>query len=184
MKNRCEWAQNEPNLSYHDTEWGVPQHDDQKLFEFLILEGAQAGLSWTTILNRRNGYRNAFCNFDVNAVSKFNQKDIKKLLNDDSIIRNKLKINSAINNAKQFIKIQKQFGTFDRYVWSFVNNEPIKNKFKKHSDLPAYTELSENLSMDLKKRGFTFVGPTICYAFMQAVGMVNDHTVNCFKYFK
>ncbi len=184
MKNRCEWAQNEPNLSYHDTEWGVPQHDDQKLFEFLILEGAQAGLSWTTILNRRNGYRTAFCNFDVNAVSKFNQKDIKKLLNDDSIIRNKLKINSAINNAKQFIKIQKQFGTFDRYVWSFVNNEPIKNKFKKHSDLPAYTELSENLSMDLKKRGFTFVGPTICYAFMQAVGMVNDHTVNCFKYLK
>jgi DNA-3-methyladenine glycosylase I len=184
MKNRCEWAQNEPNLSYHDTEWGVPQHDDQKLFEFLILEGAQAGLSWTTILNRRNGYRTAFCNFDVNAVSKFNQKDIKKLLNDDSIIRNKLKINSAINNAKQFIKIQKQFGTFDRYVWSFVNNEPIKNKFKKHSDLPAYTELSENLSMDLKKHGFTFVGPTICYAFMQAVGMVNDHTVNCFKYLK
>ncbi len=184
MKNRCEWAQNEPNLSYHDAEWGVPQHDDQKLFEFLILEGAQAGLSWTTILNRRNGYRNAFCNFDVNTVSKFNQKDIKKLLNNDSIIRNKLKINSAINNAKQFIKIQKQFGTFDRYVWSFVNNEPIKNKFKKHSDLPAYTELSENLSMDLKKRGFTFVGPTICYAFMQAVGMVNDHTVNCFKYLK
>ena len=184
MKNRCEWAQNEPNLSYHDTEWGVPQHDDQKLFEFLILEGAQAGLSWTTILNRRNGYRTAFCNFDVNAVSKFNQKDIKKLLNDDSIIRNKLKINSAINNAKQFIKIQKQFGTFDRYVWSFVNNEPIKNKFKKHSDLPTYTEISENLSMDLKKRGFTFVGPTICYAFMQAVGMVNDHTVNCFKYLK
>ena len=184
MKKRCEWGQNEPNLSYHDTEWGIPQHDDQKLFEFLILEGAQAGLSWTTILNRRNGYRNAFCNFDVTAVSKLNQKYIKKLLNDNSIIRNKLKINSAINNAKQFIKIQKEFGTFDRYVWSFVNHEPIKNKFKKHSDLPTYTELSEKLSLDLKKHGFTFVGPTICYAFMQAVGMVNDHTVNCFKYLK
>ena len=184
MKNRCEWAQNEPNLSYHDTEWGVPQHDDQKLFEFLILEGAQAGLSWTTILNRRNGYRKAFCDFNVNAVSKFNQKDVKKLLNDDSIIRNKLKINSAINNAKQFIQIQKEFGTFDKYLWAFVNYKPLKNKFKTHSDLPAYTELSQKLSTDLKKHGFTFVGPTICYAFMQAVGMVNDHTVSCFKYSK
>jgi len=184
MKKRCEWAKNEPNLTYHDAEWGIPQHDDQKLFEFLILEGAQAGLSWTTILNRRNGYRKAFCDFNVNAVSKFNQKDVKKLLNDDSIIRNKLKINSAINNAKQFIKIQKEFGTFDKYLWAFVNYKPIKNKFKTHSDLPAYTELSQKLSTDLKKHGFTFVGPTICYAFMQAVGMVNDHTVSCFKYSK
>ena len=182
MKKRCEWAKNEPNLTYHDAEWGIPQHDDQKLFEFLILEGAQAGLSWTTILNRRNGYRKAFCDFNVNAVSKFNQKDVKKLLNDDSIIRNKLKINSAINNAKQFIQIQKEFGTFDKYLWAFVNYKPLKNKFKTHSDLPAYTELSQKLSTDLKKHGFTFVGPTICYAFMQAVGMVNDHTVNCFKY--
>jgi len=184
MKKRCEWAKNEPNLTYHDAEWGIPQHDDQKLFEFLILEGAQAGLSWTTILNRRNGYRKAFCDFNVNAVSKFNQKDVKKLLNDDSIIRNKLKINSAINNAKQFIQIQKEFGTFDKYLWAFVNYKPIKNKFKTHSDLPAYTELSQKLSTDLKKHGFTFVGPTICYAFMQAVGMVNDHTVSCFKYSK
>ena len=184
MKKRCDWAKNEPNLTYHDIEWGIPQHDDKKLFEFLILEGAQAGLSWTTILKRRNGYRKAFCDFDVNAVSKLNQKDIKKLLNDDSIIRNKLKINSVINNAKQFLKIQKEFGTFDKYVWRFVDYEPIKNKFKKYSDLPRYTELSQKLSLDLKKHGFTFVGPTICYAFMQAVGMVNDHTVNCFKYLK
>ncbi len=184
MKKRCEWAKNEPNLKYHDTEWGVPQHDDQKLFEFLILEGAQAGLSWTTILNRRNGYREAFYNFDVNIVSKLNQKDIEKLMQNPSIIRNKLKINSAINNAKHFLKIQKQFGTFDKYLWEFVNYKPIKNKFKTYSDLPAYTELSEKLSADLKKHGFTFVGPTICYAFMQAIGMVNDHTANCFKYLK
>ena len=184
MKKRCEWAKNEPNLTYHDAEWGVPQHDDQKLFEFLILEGAQAGLSWTTILNRRNGYREAFCNFDANLVSKLNQKDIEKLMQNTSIIRNKLKINSAINNAKHFLKIQKQFGTFDKYLWGFVNYKPIKNKFKTYSDLPAYTELSEKLSVDLKKHGFTFVGPTICYAFMQAIGMVNDHTANCFKYLK
>ena len=184
MKKRCEWAKNEPNLTYHDAEWGVPQHDDRKLFEFLILEGAQAGLSWTTILNRRNGYREAFCNFDANLVSKLNQKDIEKLIQNPSIIRNKLKINSAINNAKQFLKIQKQFGTFDKYLWGFVNYKPIKNKFKTYSDLPAYTELSEKLSTDLKKHGFTFVGPTICYAFMQAIGMVNDHTANCFKYLK
>ena len=184
MKKRCEWAKNEPNLTYHDAEWGVPQHDDRKLFEFLILEGAQAGLSWTTILNRRNGYREAFYNFDVNLVSKLNQKDIEKLMQNTSIIRNKLKINSAINNAKQFLKIQKQFGTFDKYLWGFVNYKPIKNKFKTYSDLPAYTELSQKLSTDLKKHGFTFVGPTICYAFMQAIGMVNDHTVNCFKYLK
>ena len=184
MKKRCEWAKNEPNLTYHDAEWGVPQHDDRKLFEFLILEGAQAGLSWTTILNRRNGYREAFYNFDVNLVSKFNQKDIEKLMQNTSIIRNKLKITSAINNAKQFLKIQKQFGTFDKYLWGFVNYKPIKNKFKTYSDLPAYTELSEKLSTDLKKHGFTFVGPTICYAFMQAIGMVNDHTANCFKYLK
>ena len=182
MKKRCEWAKNEPNLTYHDTEWGVPQHDDQKLFEFLILEGAQAGLSWTTILNRRNGYREAFYNFDVNIVSKLNQKDIEKLMQNPSIIRNKLKINSAIHNAKHFLKIQKQFGTFDKYLWAFVNYKPLKNKFKTHSDLPAYTELSQKLSTDLKKHGFTFVGPTICYAFMQAVGMVNDHTVDCFRY--
>ncbi len=184
MKKRCEWAKNEPNITYHDMEWGVPQHSDEKLFEFLILEGAQAGLSWSTILNRRNGYREAFSNFDVNKISKYNQNDVKKLLKNKKIIRNKLKINSAINNAKKFIEIQKKFGSFDAYLWEFVSQKPIKNKFKKYSDLPAFTKLSEILSDDLKKNGFTFVGPTICYAFMQSIGMVNDHTENCFKYLK
>lgn len=181
MVKRCEWATEEPNLSYHDTEWGVPQHDDQKLFEFLILEGAQAGLSWVTILKRREGYRKAFANFDAKKVAKFNEKKISLLLKDESIIRNKLKINSAINNAKQFLKIQKEFGTFDKYIWSFVDHKPIKNKFKKLSDLPSSTMVSEKMSTDLKKRGFNFVGPTICYALMQAIGMVNDHTTGCFR---
>ncbi len=181
MVKRCEWATEEPNLSYHDTEWGVPQHDDQKLFEFLILEGAQAGLSWVTILKRREGYRKAFANFDAKKVAKFNEKKISLLLKDESIIRNKLKINSAINNAKQFLKIQKEFGTFDKYLWSFVDHKPIKNKFKKLSDLPSSTVVSEKMSTDLKKRGFNFVGPTICYALMQAIGMVNDHTTGCFR---
>ncbi|AJW71278.1 DNA-3-methyladenine glycosylase I [Nitrosopumilus adriaticus] len=184
MKKRCEWAKDEPNTTYHDVEWGKPQHDDRKLFEFLVLEGAQAGLSWTTILKRRDGYRKAFSDFDARKVSKYNQKQIEKLLKDESIIRNKLKINSAINNAKQFLKIQEEFGSFDKYLWGFVNHKPIKNKFKKHSDLPASTEISEKLSLDLKKRGFNFVGPTICYALMQAIGMVNDHTSECYLYQK
>ena len=184
MKKRCDWAKDEPNMTYHDEEWGVPEHDDQKLFEFLILEGAQAGLSWSTILNRRDGYCDAFSNFDVVIVSKYTQNHVKKLVQNKAIIRNKLKITSAINNAKKFIEIQKQFGSFDEYLWGFVNHKTINNKFKKHSDLPACTTISENLSNDLKKRGFTFVGPIICYALMQAVGMVNDHTVNCFKYCK
>jgi DNA-3-methyladenine glycosylase I len=184
VKKRCDWAKDEPNITYHDEEWGIPEHHDQKLFEFLILEGAQAGLSWSTILNRRNGYRNAFSNFDVIAVSKYTQNHVKKLVKNKAIIRNKLKINSAINNAKKFIEIQKQFGSFDEYLWGFVNHKSIQNKFKKYSDLPTHTVISENLSNDLKKRGFTFVGPIICYALMQAVGMVNDHTVDCFKYLK
>ncbi len=184
MKKRCEWAKDEPNITYHDVEWGKPQHDDRKLFEFLVLEGAQAGLSWATILKRRDGYRKAFSDFDARKVSKYNQKQIEKLLKDESIIRNKLKINSAINNAKQFLKIQEEFGSFDKYLWGFVNHKPIKNKFKKHSDLPASTEISEKLSQDLKKRGFNFVGPTICYALMQAIGMVNDHTSECYLYRK
>lgn len=184
MKNRCEWAKEEPNITYHDKEWGKPQHDDKKLFEFLVLEGAQAGLSWTTILNRREGYRKAFSNFDPKIVSKYNKRHVEQLLKDKSIIRNKLKINSAINNAKQFLKTQQEFGSFDKYLWGFVNYKPIKNRFKKYSDLPASTKLSEKLSMDLKKRGFTFVGPTICYALMQAVGLVNDHTIDCFLYKK
>ncbi|MGH1568279.1 MAG: DNA-3-methyladenine glycosylase I [Nitrosopumilus sp.] len=181
---RCEWAKKEPNLTYHDKEWGRPQHEDQKLFEFLILEGAQAGLSWTTILNRRDGYRKAFSNFDANLVSKYSQKRVEELLGDESIIRNSLKINSAINNARAFLKIQQEFGSFDKYLWGFVNGKPIKNKFKKLSDLPASTDLSEKLSKDLKKRGFSFVGPTICYALMQAVGLVNDHTTGCFMHGK
>jgi DNA-3-methyladenine glycosylase I len=184
MVIRCEWATKEPNLSYHDKEWGRPEHDDQKLFEFLILEGAQAGLSWVTILKRREGYRKAFSNFDVKKVAKYNQKKIDKLLQDESIIRNRLKISSAVNNAQQFLKVQKEFGTFDKYIWSFVNNKPIKNKFKKLSDLPAYTLISEKMSKNFKKRGFNFVGPTICYALMQAIGMVNDHISGCFRYQK
>jgi len=184
MKKRCQWAKDEPNTTYHDEEWGIPQHDDQKLFEFLILEGAQAGLSWTTILKRRTGYRKAFSNFDAKKVSKYTQKHVEKLLQNESIIRNSLKVNSAINNAKQFLKVQKEFGTFDNYLWGFVNYTPVRNKFKNQSQLPVSTKISEKLSKDLKKRGFNFVGPTICYALMQAVGMVNDHTSECYLFKK
>jgi len=182
MIKRCEWAKMEPNTSYHDKEWGRPQHDDQKLFEFLILEGAQAGLSWTTILKRREGYRRAFSNFDAKKVAKYDQKKIDTLLKDDSIIRNRLKVTSAVNNAKQFLKIQQEFGSFDKYLWGFVNYKQLKNKFKSHTEIPASTSISEDMSKDLRKRGFNFVGPTICYAFMQAIGMVNDHTAGCFLY--
>jgi len=184
VKTRCEWAKDEPNTTYHDKEWGRPQHDDVKLFEFLILEGAQAGLSWTTILKRRDGYRRAFSDFDVLKVSKYNKKQIEKLLTDESIIRNRLKINSAVNNAKQFLKIQAEYGSFDNYIWGFVNYKPLKNKYKKLSDIPTSNEISEKLSNDLKKHGFNFIGPTICYALMQAIGMVNDHTSGCFLYKK
>ena len=184
MGKRCEWAAMEPNISYHDEEWGRPQHDDKKLFEFLILEGAQAGLSWTTILKRREGYRKAFSNFDPKKVAKYDQKKIDSLLNDESIIRNRLKVTSAVNNAKQFLNVQKEFGSFDKYLWGFVNHKPLKNKFKNLSEIPASTPISENMSKDLMKRGFNFVGPTICYALMQAIGMVNDHTVGCFLHQK
>ena len=184
MTDRCFWAKDALNIEYHDNEWGIPQHDDKKLFEFIILEGAQAGLTWTTILKRREGYLKAFSNFDPLKVSKYSSKNIEKLLDNPEIIRNKLKINSAINNAKQFLQIQKEFGSFDKYIWSFVDHSPILNKFKNHSKLPPSTKISEKMSNDLKKHGFTFVGPTICYAFMQAVGMVNDHTLNCFLYKK
>ncbi len=184
MKTRCVWAKDDLNIKYHDNEWGKPLHDDRKLFEFLILEGAQAGLTWTTILKRRDGYRKAFSDFDPVKVSKYTTKHIANLLNNPEIIRNKLKINSVINNAKQFIKIQKQFGSFDKYIWSFVNHKPINNNFKKHVDLPTSTDISTKMSNDLKNHGFNFVGPTICYAFMQAVGMVNDHTCDCFRFQK
>ena len=181
---RCKWAKDDLNIEYHDKEWGTPQHDDKKLFEFLILEGAQAGLSWSTILKRREGYKKAFSNFDPIRVSTYTTKHVEKLLHNKEIIRNNLKIRSAINNAKHFLKIQSEFGSFDKYVWSFVNDKPIINNFKNLSDLPPSSLVSEKLSADLKKRGFNFVGPTICYAFMQAVGMVNDHTVDCFRHKK
>jgi len=179
---RCSWAKDGPSIEYHDTEWGTPQHDDTKLFEFLVLEGAQAGLSWTTILNRRSGYRKAFSGFDPDKVSRYTRRDVSGLLKDEAIIRNRLKINSAVNNARQFLKVQREFGTFDNYIWGFVNHKTVRNSFRKHSEVPATSSVSEKLSSDLKKRGFTFVGPTICYALMQAIGMVNDHTVDCFRH--
>ena len=184
MKKRCKWAEHESMIKYHDKEWGVPVHNDGKLFEMLILEGAQAGLSWSTILKRRKTYKKAFDNFDAKKISKYNNKDFKRLLNDKGIIRNKLKIKATIQNAKLFLEIQKEFGSFDKYIWSFVDHKPIINKFKKLKDFPANTKESDIMSKDLKKRGFGFVGTTICYAFMQAVGMVNDHTIDCFRYKK
>lgn len=185
MKKRCSWCGNDPlYIKYHDEEWGVPVHDDHKLFEMLILEGAQAGLSWITVLKKRENYRNAFDNFDAIKISKYSEKKIEKLLNNTGIIRNRLKINSTIGNAKAFLKVQKEFSSFDKYIWQFVDNKPILNKFKSLKDLPAKTEISDKMSKDLKKRGFKFVGSTICYAFMQATGMVNDHTIDCFRYSK
>lgn len=178
---RCRWAAEEPNITYHDEEWGVPVHDDQKLFEFLILEGAQAGLSWTTILKRRENYRKAFLKFDVKKVSKMTAKDVTRLMKDEGIIRNRLKIESSISNAKAFIEVQKEFGSFDKYIWSFVDHKPLR---RNHKSLPATTPESDRMSKDLKKRGFRFVGSTICYAFMQACGLVNDHEKTCFCYEK
>lgn len=181
---RCAWTRESSSLmlKYHDREWGVPVHNDRRLFEFLILEGAQAGLSWNTILNKRRNYRRAFDNFDVNKIAKYSQKDINRLLKDEGIIRNRLKVKATVENAKRFIEVQNEYGSFDRYIWQFVGGKPIENKFKKISELPAQTKEAEAMSRDLKKRGFRFVGPTICYAFMQAVGMVNDHTTDCFRY--
>ena len=171
-------------MEYHDKEWGVPLHNDQKLFEFLILEGAQAGLTWQTILNRRENYRRAFDNFDPRKIARYTQKDISTLLKDAGIIRNRLKIAAAITNAQKFLAIQKEFGSFDKYIWHFVNYKTIKNKFKSLNDVPSATKESEFMSKELKKRGFKFVGSTICYAFMQAVGMVNDHFTDCFRHNK
>lgn len=178
--SRCSWCLSDPlYIKYHDEEWGVPVHDDQKLFEFLILEGAQAGLSWLTILKRREGYRQAFCNFDVQQVAQMTEKDIQCLMQDTKIIRNQAKIRAAIGNAKAFIQIQKEFGSFDAYSWRFVNEKPIVNHPEKHADIPVTTKESDIFSQDLKKRGFKFVGSTIMHAHMQAVGMVNDHWVSC-----
>lgn len=169
-------------IEYHDKEWGTPVHDDQELFEFLTLEGAQAGLSWATILSRRIGYRKAFANFDIHKVAAFTETDFEILVMNPAIIRNRLKIKSTINNAQQFIKVQEEYGSFDQYIWGFVDYQAIHNQFKQLGDIPASTELSVKISKDLKKRGFNFVGPTICYAFMQAVGIVNDHVLDCFRY--
>ena len=178
---RCAWASAEPNLSYHDAEWGVPVHDDRLLFEFLILEGAQAGLSWETILKKRDAYRKAFDDFDPLWVARYSQARVEKLMKNAGIVRNRLKIESTIDNAKAFLRVQKEFGSFDAYVWGFVDGRPQINVRKTMKDIPASSPESDALSKDLKRRGFRFVGTTICYAFMQAVGMVNDHTVDCFR---
>ena len=180
---RCSWSGENPlMIQYHDTEWGAPIHDDRALFEFLILEGAQAGLSWQTILNKRDGYRNAFHNFDARKIARYGAADARRLLANPGIVRNRLKIAAAIKNAKAFLIIQKEFGSFDAYIWQCVSKKPIDHKIKSMRDIPATTPESDAMSKDLKKRGFTFVGSTICYAFMQAVGMVNDHEVICFRY--
>jgi DNA-3-methyladenine glycosylase I len=182
MKQRCPWPSDDSlMIKYHDKEWGVPLHNDRKLFEFLILEGFQAGLSWRTILHKRENFREAFDNFDFNKIAKYNRKKINSLLKNEGIIRNKLKIEAAITNAKAFLQVRKEFGTFDKYIWSFVNGKPIQNKFKSLKELPAKTKLSDKISDDMKKRGFKFVGSTIVYAHMQATGMVNDHVVSCFR---
>jgi DNA-3-methyladenine glycosylase I len=181
---RCEWAAggDELMLAHHDAEWGVPSHDDKHLFELLTLEGAQAGLSWSTILRKREGYRRAFAGFDPDVVARFTAKDLERLLADPEIVRNRLKVESTIANAGHVLEVQATEGSFDAYLWSFVDGEPVVGGWKTLSELPAETDLSRALSKDLKRRGFRFVGPTICYAFMQSVGMVDDHTVDCFRY--
>lgn len=176
---RCQWAKTPLSIEYHDREWGVPVHDDRTLFEFLVLEGAQAGLSWETILRKRENYRRAFDNFDARKVAKYDQRKVEKLLSDEGIIRNRLKIAAAIQNARSFLAVQKEFESFDAYVWRFVNGKPLRRK--PGAPVPVTTSKSETLSRDLLNRGFKFVGPTICYSFMQAVGMVNDHDANCFR---
>lgn len=182
-KTRCRWAGTDPlYVAYHDKEWGVPVYDDKILFEFLILEGMQAGLSWITILRKRENYRKAFDNFDAVKISRYRTARIEKLLKNEGIIRNRLKIEAVIANAKAFLQTQKEFGSFARYIWAFVGNRPITNNFKTMKEIPPETETARMMSKDLKKRGFKFVGPTICYAFMQAVGLVNDHTVDCFRH--
>jgi len=179
---RCSWARDELSIVYHDTEWGVPSHDDRRLFELLILEGAQAGLSWITILKKRPAYRAAFDRFDARKVARYDEAKVAALLADEGIVRNRLKIRAAVQNAQAFLAVQKEFGSFDRYVWQFVGGQPLRNGWRRSEQLPARTEHSDALSKDLAKRGFKFVGSTICYAFMQATGMVNDHLVACYRY--
>lgn len=182
IMKRCDWSQKEVNFRYHDEEWGVPVHDDRTLFEFLILEGAQAGLSWDTILVKRDNYRKAYDNFDPAKVAKYTDAKCAKLLEDPGIVRNRLKVAASVANAKAFLAVQKEFGSFDKYIWSFVGGKPLDGKRKLHGEVPAKTEVSDAMSKDLKKRGFKFVGSTIMYAFMQAIGMVNDHLTTCFRY--
>jgi DNA-3-methyladenine glycosylase I len=182
-KKRCQWSgDSKIYQNYHDQEWGVPQHDDRELFELLILEGAQAGLSWLTVLKKRKNYKQAFDNFDAKKIANYNDKKITELLNNPGIIRNKLKINSTIRNAKIFLKIQQEYGSFDKYIWSFTNQKPITNNFNSISELPAKTDLSDKISKDLKQKGMNFVGSTIIYAYLQAIGIVNDHEVGCFRH--
>lgn len=183
-KSRCGWAKNDLAIYYHDTEWGVPLHDDRRLFEFLILEGAQAGLSWDTVLRKRENYRAAFDNFDAEIIARYDAKKIESLLQNEGIIRNRLKIASAIQNAEAFLKTVEEFGSFDSYIWQFVDGKPRVNNWKNLSEVPAKTEISDAMSKDLKKRSFNFVGSTIMYAFMQACGLVNDHLTDCFRYEK
>lgn len=183
IKTRCPWPSDDKlMIKYHDKEWGVPLHNDKKLFEFLILEGFQAGLSWRTILHKRENFRKAFDKFDYNKVAKYDSRKINSLLKDAGIVRNKLKVEGAVLNAKAFLKVRKEFGTFDKYIWSFVGGKPIQNNFRSLKELPARTELSDKISDDLRKRGFKFVGSTIVYAHMQATGMVNDHVVSCYRH--
>ena len=179
---RCEWAKTELSIAYHDKEWGMPVHDDRTLFEFLILEGAQAGLSWETILKKRDNYRKAFDNFEAEVVAKYNQHKVDTLLADAGIVRNKLKIAAAIQNANLFLEVRSEFGSFDKYIWQFIDGKPRKNYWHSLKNIPAQTAESHIISKELKRRGFKFVGSTICYAFMQAIGMVNDHTIDCFRY--
>lgn len=183
MKKRCEWCGNSQlDIAYHDEEWGVPVHEDSILFEFLILEGAQAGLSWQTILKKRENYREAFDNFNFEKIASYGEKDIQRLLNNPGIVRNKLKVNSAITNARTAISVIEEYGSLDAYIWRYVDGSPIQNQWKTLKEVPATTDISNLMSKDLKKRGFKFIGSTICYAFMQATGMVNDHTMDCFRY--
>jgi DNA-3-methyladenine glycosylase I len=181
MSERCSWPVSELDIAYHDREWGVPVHDDRVLFEFLVLEGAQAGLSWSTILKKRDNYRKAFSGFDPAKVARFTAARMKSLMKDEGIVRNRLKIESTVTNARAFLAVQKEFGSFDRYLWQFVGGKPLQNS-RKGRDIPARSSQSDALSKDLQRRGFRFVGSTICYAFMQAVGMVNDHLVTCYRY--
>ena len=183
MKKRCDWClSSDLMIEYHDKEWGVPLHDDKKLFEYMLLDAFQAGLSWSTIINKRKNFVKAFDGFDVGKISRYRDGKINKLLNDAGIIRNRLKIHAAVSNAKAFLNIQKEFGSFDKYIWQFVYGKPIVNKCKNLKDIPASTKESDTMSKDLKARGFRFVGTTICYAFMQAAGMVNDHLTDCYRY--